>query len=879
MPYLGSTTLADLCKDLRSQGSAPLSGNHIVSTLQAHKLSTVRSTSSAIQPTDEFHPGSAAQAANKSSVDPAASHHRPITSHLSPPRGQCLAILDNFKRISYVQAVVWLAARLADGLAHAHERGIIHRDLKPANILLTDEGQPMLLDFNLADDIKPGAALVARVGGTIPYMAPEQLESFSGKHRPVDARSDLYSLGLILYELLTSHSAFANASGSTWEVLPAMIEERNRLVPALRPWNKAVSPAVQAIVQRCLQPNPAMRYQSAQELREDLQRQLANLPLKHTPEPSLRERLRKWARRHPRLTSSTSMAALAGLLLMALCLGYFSLRNRTAKLEAADSRRLFAQDAGAARILLNKLEPNRSELREGARLCSEALQRYGVTSDSCWIDRQAVRLLPGSEQQSLREDAGDLLLTWARALALEAEQEKEGSKRQEQASLALRLNVLAEASWAGQQDSKVLRLQRAELKRLLGQEQEARQLNAEAEDLQPQTARDYYWLAIRHSDRREFDKAVPLLRQATRLDPENFWAWFFLGYCHGALLEAQAEYCYTTCIALSSNASHAFYPYFNRGLEYLKQQKYEAACADFDQAIRLRPDCADAYLNRALARKELARSKAPPESPMGIPRNTTPVEDSGREALSTGATQGRALRLLAEQDLSEALRLNPALSRAYFVRAELRADLGDLPGAESDRALGLRLEPSDAPTWIDRGLARLATDPKGALADFVKALELSPRSHVAMQNQAHVLAEHLGRPQEALAVLNKLVALYPGFVYARIGRGVLFARMARREEAHADARDSLAMDNSPSTYYQAANIYSLTSRQNPDDKLQAFPLLSIALRGGFGLDLMDKDADFDPIRTHPDFLRLRKAALDLQAETPLRRTSIATGTP
>ena len=100
-----------------------------------------------------------------------------------------------------------MASRLADGLAHAHERGILHRDLKPANILMTDEGQPMLLDFNLSEDseVRPGAA--AAVGGTLPYMAPEHLEALRGGASP-DARSDLYSLGVILYELLTVRRPF-----------------------------------------------------------------------------------------------------------------------------------------------------------------------------------------------------------------------------------------------------------------------------------------------------------------------------------------------------------------------------------------------------------------------------------------------------------------------------------------------------------------------------------------------------------------------------------------------------------------------------------------------------------------------------------------------
>src|SRR5204863_676547 len=114
-------------------------------------------------------------------------------------------LLDKLEGLSYVEAVLWLGARLADGLTHAHERGVVHRDLKPANVLLTDDGQPMLLDFNLSDDQRlRGSAPAAQVGGTLPYMPPEQLEAFQhGKAAPADPRGDLFSLGVILYELLT----------------------------------------------------------------------------------------------------------------------------------------------------------------------------------------------------------------------------------------------------------------------------------------------------------------------------------------------------------------------------------------------------------------------------------------------------------------------------------------------------------------------------------------------------------------------------------------------------------------------------------------------------------------------------------------------------
>src|SRR5207302_698991 len=161
--------------------------------------------------------------------------------------------------------------------------------------------------------------------------------------------------------------------------------------------------------------------------------------------------------------------------------------------------------------------------------------------------------------------------------------------------------------------------------------------------------------------------------------------------------------------------------------------------------------------------------------------------------------------------------------------------LGDKDGAKADRAAGLRERPADELSWVARGLARLAADPPGALADFEEALMLNPRSQSALQNKAHVLGK-LGRTAEAVQALDAAVALYPDFVPARSGRGVLLARLGEREAALRDAREALRRDTKAATLYQAAGIYALTSQQQPDDRREAFRLLAAALRQGFGAD-------------------------------------------
>jgi len=112
--------------------------------------------------------------------------------------------------LSFDQLSLWIVARLCDGLQHAHDRGLLHRDLKPANILLADDGQPIILDFNLSQDRQRSAGAATLMGGTYAYMSPEQRRALHDGGT-IDERSDLFAMGCLLHELLTgeppSHDA------------------------------------------------------------------------------------------------------------------------------------------------------------------------------------------------------------------------------------------------------------------------------------------------------------------------------------------------------------------------------------------------------------------------------------------------------------------------------------------------------------------------------------------------------------------------------------------------------------------------------------------------------------------------------------------------
>src|SRR5262249_33625588 len=185
-------------------------------------------------------------------------------------------------RADYLRACARLVVRLAEALEHAHQRGIFHRDIKPANILLAMDGEPLLLDFNLAQDFRSRQAHVT-LGGTVPYMSPEHLRALRSRDpatvQLIDHRADIYSLGMVLYEMLTGRSPFA--WGDSYMPLPALIEamaeERSKRAASLRvgvdgtprphiPWT------LESIVRKCLAPDPAQRYQKAGHLAEDLRR-------------------------------------------------------------------------------------------------------------------------------------------------------------------------------------------------------------------------------------------------------------------------------------------------------------------------------------------------------------------------------------------------------------------------------------------------------------------------------------------------------------------------------------------------------------------------------------------------------------------------------
>ncbi len=799
MPFLGPNTLADVLRTFQISRSIPVSGKALVNTMAARQLSTVVREATK-------------DAGTEQDGDPDESSRAPDGIRL-------------LGTMTYQNAVAWIAWKVAAGLAHAHEHGIVHRDLKPANILLTDDGEPLILDFNLASRETALTPSTALVGGTLPYMAPEHIEALRSGG-VVDARSDVYSLGVILFEMLTGQCPYPIRRGTVEQAASQMLDDRKTPAPSVRSLNKAVMPDLDSIVSRCLALDSSRRYVTARQLQEDLERHVGNRPLLHAPNRSIAQRVVKWVRRHPRLSSATSIASLSVVVIVALVAVLWMRGVRIAQNEALESLRMFQADLATVRASLNVPLASDDALGEDMATAERALARYGVLSSTDWRQTTAFVYLAPADRKTLERDTCMMLYLLAAGKAQQAVRNSDDDSRRQMLDEALRLNDVAQQTWNGLTVPRAYLLQRARFVRRAGRADEADKLRRQASDLPPSGERDEYLAAVESAENHDYRAAAGLLQQLLLRSPQDWKMWHGLGGCYFSMRRfGEAEGCYSTCIALRPEL-HVVYSY--RGISRLEQEKYAAARDDFEHVLQLRPGRPSALVNRALASR-------------GLGETEEAIEDLTL-ALQNGATQ----------------------TRVYFLRSRLKLQIGDKQGAQLDREEGLRSEPSDELSWVARGVAQLKNDPERALDDFRSALKVSPGSRPAFQNIAHVLSDRLGRNDEAIETMDRIVALEPDDPASLASRGVLLARVGASERAHADGDAALKTGTEPLTIYQVGCIFSLTSRHQAEDGDRAVQLIAAAMKKDPSLvNIAARDPDLAPLREDARFRRLIGAAQTL----------------
>jgi serine/threonine protein kinase/WD40 repeat protein len=289
---------------------------------------------------------------------------------------------------AHFRRVAELVAQAADALEYAHGMGVVHRDVKPANLLLDAGGDVWVTDFGLARlGEGPGLTVSGDLLGTLRYMSPEQALA---KHGLVDHRTDIYSLGATLYELLTLRPAVDGASKH--EVLHRLAFEEP--VPP-RKLDRSVPAELETVTLKALAKNPGERYATAQELADDLRRFLDDRPTLARP-PSPLQRLRKWSHRHRPLVLGLGVF----LTLLAAGLGLGAVTYGVRQGELAEERSRFAREKERSeRQIAEDLRQVLAGRAEAVRVARPPGYRRRV-----WADLRAATALPaaGGSADSLR---------------------------------------------------------------------------------------------------------------------------------------------------------------------------------------------------------------------------------------------------------------------------------------------------------------------------------------------------------------------------------------------------------------------------------------------------------------------------------------------
>jgi tetratricopeptide (TPR) repeat protein/serine/threonine protein kinase len=698
----------------------------------------------------------------------------------------------------YFREVARLGQQVAEALACAHARGVLHRDVKPANLLVDETGRVWVTDFGLAK-VEEDEALTqsGAMLGTLRYMAPEQMRGAP------EARSDIYSVGLTLYELLVLQPAFDAVEYLQLLELVAHHEpQRPRSLDARIPCD------LETIVLKAIEKDPNRRYRTAQELADDLHRFLMGEPIRARPTP-VWERAVKWVRRRPTAAVLVGFALLAVATLLTLGVNHqlraarvaaeagkeleqgVGLRQEARKLSGKQALALAAKARGHAQRAQALVENGPAN----AALAAQA-QRLLAHLDADDADRQLQAdleaaslpqgLLDDRETSFAKERAVPL---FRKALAKYGLPVGKGepaaaARRLRACPAEVRETVLAalnewihhaRAARAGVEKPHLawLRAMRAALdpvelgRDVLAAEKDPARLRGALETLAARVdVQRVPWYALqqlvnRLSEAGAPEKAVVLLRRAQVRRAGDFWVNMALGLA----------------------------------LQELSPPDRAGAIRYLTAAVAVRPDLAGAHLNLANALRRLEPAQA---------------EGHYRRALELGpdfaiahVNFGLALHLSGRWDeglaeVRRGLKLSPEDPGIHANLAEVLRGMGRFEEAEAAARQAIRLDRNYLGGYLNLALA--LTDqakPAAALAELRRAIPLARK---LPQDRAHLHATRAyalhkqGKLREAVAELRTAVAHDPGYAQAHALLGAGLLDLKQFDEAAAACRQALRLN-------------------------------------------------------------------------------------
>jgi tetratricopeptide (TPR) repeat protein len=734
-----------------------------------------------------------------------------------------------------------LALQAAEALAHAHEEGVVHRDIKPANLLVDAKGNVWVTDFGLARcQSQAGLTMTGDLVGTLRYMSPEQALA---KRVLVDHRTDIYSLGVTLYELLTLEPAYRGQDRQ--ELLRQIAFEEPRPPRRL---NKAIPAELETIVQKATEKNPTERYARAQELADDLRRFLEDKPIRAKP-PTLVQRARKWSRRHRAVVAATTVVLAMALVLLGAVGGWqvqrrlaaeSEARNALAEAEAWQQQARWPEARAAARqaeglltggggraelqqrvrelledlamverleeirLQMSQVVDNHFDLAAADSAYAQAFRDYGADVEAlgleavAWIRRRsiAVELAAALDNWAMarRQGKGKVDGTWKRLLAL-----------------------------ARAADADALRTQVRQA--LETKDQAAMQVVArEAESDLSATTLDLVGRALQ--DRGASTPALALLREGQRRYPGDFWLNHDLAYVLMQRKSPQVHEAirfYTAAVALRPHSPGV---YMNLGVALNHQGRTDEAAAAYRKAIELKPDYVEAYCNLGSVLCNQGRL----DEAVATHRKAIEIKP---DAAATYSNLGSILWRRGQLDEAvtacrKAIDLKPDYAEAHTNLSVVLEAQGQLDEAVAAARKAIELEPDFTQAHINlSSVLRVQGHLNEAMASDRKAIELEPDSAVAYVGLGLTLGKQ-GRSEEAVAAYRKAIELKPDYAAAYNNLAGALKQKGQRDEAVAVCRKAIELKPDDAVAY--SNLSDLLRGQGHLDGALAAGCKSIELK-------------------------------------------------
>jgi len=720
----------------------------------------------------------------------------------------------------WLDAATRLLAEVADALHYAHGRGVIHRDIKPANLMLSKDGRVMITDFGLARlTQEPGLTLSGSFMGTPAYMSPEQIAAGRMK---LDHRTDVYSLGVVLYELLTLQRPFPGESRE--EVVAAIMTKDPR---SPRRINRKIPVDLETICLKAMEKDPDRRYQNAGEMAHDLRQYLLG-GLIGARRSGVVRRSWKAVRRHPVL-ATTAVATL--LVLVSAGLAWISFQARSGEasrravadaklalkqglysegLEKIDQALQIDGDLAEARLVRARLLIQLYHHREAAEEAQWVLERYpndwtshAILAGLARYPATQFRLvaLPAEEHllavEAVAPDAAEAF--YLRALSTENARE--------------RIELLNRALDLDPADAEAIQARIWALEEL----EDFDRARADADRLitaRPLSAQGWRMKAEIYRLQRDYEQAQASIERAIKVnpkDPLNYVQQAAIRWDSGEREGAVAD----LAPAIELDPTNAYF--FRLRAEKLNGiGRFQDAVVAAEKSIELNPDDQEAF--EALLRAKLS---------LGEEREVRATLDELRiraDAWVDTSARAKAYQLIAEnyrrlkdyERAGEAIELaiatDPEDFSGFIYRRLLRTQTGDAEGARADCRAAARLEIDEPHDLIERGWSMIfdCADSERAVRDFTRSIDLLPLSANGYYGRGTAYAS-LERYTEALEDLDQAIELAPRHAGIYRNRAVVRGEMDRFEDELADQKKSLELNPHDATTWSnyGINLFAL----------------------------------------------------------------------